>query len=248
MSSGLWARAWTIGLAATALTALTACNSSVGDGSAPAGTPSIDYDLVTLSGEARQEITNDWMSALLAFELRDPDPARLGRVMNRKIEQALAGARAYSHVRFQSRNYQTVPEVDKDGAFIGWRAQAQFSLEGADFEKNGALIGALQAEGMVVQRVDFTVSPDRRREAEEALTQSAIAAFRHRAEVVQQALDASGFRIVEMNLDDIRNGGGQLAESRMMMLSKQSAVPLASESGVTELVVRVNGRIQLTAD
>lgn len=248
MNIGQWVNAWRIGLAATALTALTACNISVGNDGAPAGTQAIDYDLVALSGEAREEFTNDWMEALLAFELRDPDPARLGRVMNRKIEQALAGARAYPHVRFQSRNYQTMPEVDQDGTFSGWRAQAQFSLEGADFEKNGALIGSLQADGMVIQRVDFTVSPDRRRKAEEALTQSAIAAFRHRAEVVQQALDASGFRIVEMNLDDVRDGGGRLAESRMMTLTKQAAVPLASEPGVTELVVRVNGRVQLTID
>jgi hypothetical protein len=37
-------------------------------------------------------------------------------------------------------------------------------------------------------------------------------------------------------------------ESRQMGMAKRDAVPVETQAGVTELVIRVNGRVQLDAD
>jgi len=169
--------------------------------------------------------------------------------VNRQVQQALAKARDFPEVRLQSRGYQTLPENDEHGRFTGWRAQARLLLEGADFARLGALIGELQASGLVVQGMGFEVSPKRRLEVEDALVKEAIAAFRHRAAITQQALGAARFRVVDLQVDGL-NAPPRMAlmESRQMSMAKMDAVPVATQAGVTELVIRVNGRVQLDAD
>jgi predicted secreted protein len=215
----------------------------------PAWAEDLNYNLVSLGSEARQEVANDWMHAVLALEIRDRDPARLGQTVNRQVQQALAKARDFPEVRLQSQGYQTLPENDERGRFTGWRAQARLLLEGADFARLGALIGELQASGLVVQGMGFEVSPKRRLEVEDALVKEAIAAFRHRAEITQQALGAARFRVVDLQVDGL-NAAPRMAlmESRQMSMAKMDAVPVATQAGVTELVIRVNGRVQLDSD
>ncbi|HMM44438.1 MAG TPA: SIMPL domain-containing protein [Candidatus Macondimonas sp.] len=205
----------------------------------------LHYNLISLTGEAREEVPNDWMRAVLALEVRDRDPARLGQALNRRVEQALAKSRAFAEVRLQSQGYQTFPETDEKGKFVAWRGQAQIAAESADFDRLGKLIGELQADGLVVQGIDFMVSPKRRQEVEDALTKSAIGAFRQRARLAQQALDAPGFRVVELQIDGGPEGMPYRPVMRMMSAAKQDAVPLETRSGTTALVVRVSGRVQL---
>jgi predicted secreted protein len=216
----------------------------------PAWAEDLNYNLVSLGSEARQEVVNDWMHAVLALDVQDRDPARLGQAVNRQVQQALAKARAFPEVRLQSQGYQTLPENDERGRLTGWRAQARFLLEGADFARLGALIGELQASGLVVQGMGFEVSPKRRREVEDALVKEAIAAFRHRAEITQQALGAARFRVVDLQVDGLSDATPRMAlmESRQMGMAKRDAVPVETQAGVTELVIRVNGRVQLDAD
>ena len=205
----------------------------------------LHYNLISLASEAREEVPNDWMRAVLALEVRDRDPARLAQALNRRVAQALAKARAFTEVRLQSQGYQTLAETDDKGKFVTWRGQAQIAAESADFDRLGKLIGELQAEGLVVQGIDFTVSPKRRQEVEDALTQSAIGAFRQRARLAQQALNAPGFRVVDLQIDGGPEGAPYRPVMRMMSAAKQDAVPLETSSGTTALVVRVNGRVQL---
>lgn len=216
----------------------------------PAWADDLQYNLVSLGSEARQEVANDWMHAVLALEVQDRDPARLGQMVNREIQQTLAKAGNFPEVRLQSQGYQTLPQNDERGRHTGWRAQARFLLEGADFARLGALIGALQASGLVVQGIGFEVSPERRLEVEDALVKEAIAAFRHRAEITRQALGAARFRVVDLQVDGLFNAAPRMAlmESRQMAMAKMDVVPVATQAGVTELVVRVNGRVQLDAD
>lgn len=210
-----------------------------------AGADELHYNLISLTGEAREEVPNDWMRAVLALELRDRDPARLGQLLNRRVAQALAKARTFPDVGLRSQGYQTLPETDEKGRFVAWRGQAQIAAESADFDRLGKLIGELQADGLVVQAIDFTVSPKRRQEVEDALTQSAIGAFRQRARLAQQALNAPGFRVVDLQIDGGPESVPYRSAMRMMSAAKQDAVPLETASGTTALVVRVNGRVQL---
>lgn len=216
----------------------------------PAGAEELHYNLVSLGSEARQEVANDWMHAVLALEAQDRDPARLGQTVNRQIQQALAKARDFPEVRLQSQGYQTLPENDERGRLTGWRGQARFLLEGADFVRLGALIGELQASGLVVQGIGFEVSPKRRTAVENALVEEAIAAFRHRAEITQKALGAARFQVVDLQVDGNFGASPRMAlmESRQMNMAKMDAAPVATQAGVTELVIRVNGRVQLGSE
>ncbi len=216
----------------------------------PAWAEDLNYNLASLGSEARQEVANDWMHAVLALEVQDRDPVRLGQTVNRQIQQALAKARDFPEVRLQSQGYQTLPQNDEHGRLTGWRGQARFLLEGADFARLGTLIGELQASGLVVQGMGFEVSPKRRMEVEDALVKAAIAAFRHRAEITQQALGAARFQVVDLQVDGLANAAPRMAlmESRQMSMAKMDAVPVATQAGVTELVIRVNGRVQFGPD
>jgi predicted secreted protein len=53
-----------------------------------------------------------------------------------------------------------------------------------------------------------------------------------------------------LQVDGLFNATPRMAlmESRQMGTAKRDAVPVATQAGVTELVIRVNGRVQLDAD
>jgi predicted secreted protein len=160
---------------------------------AAAQTPETLFNLVTLNAQAEREVPNDLLSAVLAAEAEGAEPAQLANEVNRAMQQALATAKGYRGVNARSGAYQTFPIYDKNRV-SRWRARQELRLESGDFAAVTELIGKLQA-GLVVTGMTLSVSPEARRQAENALIPEALAAFDERARLVRDAMKAKGYRV-----------------------------------------------------
>ena len=199
------------------------------------------FNLVTLNAQAEKEVPNDLLTAVLAAESEGADTAKLAEATNRTMQAAIAAARGYRGVRARSGNYQTFPQYD-GRKIAGWRARQELRLESADFAALAELIGKLQAT-LVVTGMTLSVSPEARKQAENALIPEALAAFEERARLVRDAMKAKGHRVRDVQISSAGAPYPVPLPARAMAAS--SAPGPAVEAGTTRILITVSGTIQL---
>lgn len=200
------------------------------------------FNLVTLRAEAEREVPNDQFGATLAAEAEGTDTVQLAGEVNRTMQKALAVAKGYRGVQARSGTYQTIPVYEK-GRILRWRVRQELRLQSTDIPAATELIGKLQS-GLVVTGMALSVSPEVRRQTENALLAEAVAAFEERARLVRDAMKAKGYRVRDLDL----SGGGAgpmpaYALSRPMLAEARSQP--AVEPGTSRIVITVSGTIQL---
>jgi len=211
--------------------------------SAQAAEP-VRYNTVTLQAEAQREVPNDLLNATLYVEANDANAAAVASAVNRSVNEALQVAKEHKNVRVRSGNNQTYPVYSRSNQLQGWRGRGEIRLESRDFEAASALIARLQP-GMQLAGLNFSISGEARRAAEDELSVEAIAAFRARAEVLRKALGGRGYKLQNINVAS----GHQAPVPRFAMAraapAAQEAVPLNMEGGFSVITVTANGAIEL---
>src|SRR5690606_2888863 len=105
-----------------------------------------------------REVANDTVTAVLAVERENADPARLAEDVNQTMARALREARGTEGVRVRSGNYRTWA-VQEQRRIVRWRAEQELILESGEPEVVHRLIGVLQ-ERLVLRTMAYTVSPE----------------------------------------------------------------------------------------
>lgn len=196
---------------------------------------------IGLDARAHQDVDNDVMRATLFVEAEDTDPARLADKVNRATTEGLQAAREFTGLRTRTSGYSTYP-VTVEGKIARWRARSEISVEGEDFARMADAIGRLQA-GMQLGSVEFSVSPQARAKAEDALTQSAIQEFLRKAENVARGFQGKRFEVLEAQ---VSADGGYYPPPRPMAMMKSTAEGVSApalEAGTTRITVTVTGAI-----
>lgn len=201
--------------------------------------PAPPDNVVHFQAQAAQDLPNDLMVAQLRVEMEGRDPAALADAANRAMRAALERVKRYPAVKARTGSYQTSPLRDKE-RIVGWRVSQELRLESADFEQAAALVGALQGS-LRLTGMDFSVTPEARLAAEEALIAEAIAAFRERAELVRKSFGAAGYTLQEAH---VSAGGLPSPMPRMARMSEAVAQP-AVEAGESRITVTVQGAVRL---
>ncbi len=193
--------------------------------------------------ERTRDVANDQVRAVVGITDEGADPAALADRVNRTMAWGLAKAKGAQGVEVKSGGYNTSP-VYQDGKIRRWRASQDLIIESEDVDAVSALVGTLQ-ERLQLRSIGFSVSPERRRGVEDELIQEAMAAFRARADLVQDSMGARGWSLVRVSINT--GGGGPprpyyAAEARM---AAASPAPPALEGGTSRLTVNVNGTVEL---
>jgi len=94
--------------------------------------------------------------------------------------------------------------------------------------------------------MSFTVSDETRTAVQNRLINTALDAFKKRASIVAENLQASGYRVVDINIGTTSQRPPVAYQSRMAMSSMDEAAPVAVEGGESDVRVTVSGSIELT--
>ena len=214
-------------------------------GSALAADPAPRYNVVEIQAEAQREIANDTLAASLYVELNDANPAALAAAINKSANEALRVAKDYKSVRVRSGSNQTYPVYTKGNVLQGWRGRAEIRIDSKDFAAASALIAKLQA-GMQLGNLNFSVSPEARRQAENELIAEAIAAFRLRAEIVRGALAGRSYKIQRLNLNSGHSvPPPRFATARALAAGAPEVAAPDLEGGVSQITVTAAGAIEV---
>lgn len=200
---------------------------------------------IGLNAQASMEVDNDTMRATVFVEDEDANPTRLADAVNRLVADAVKTAKATPRVKTRTGGYQTFPVYDKT-RIVRWRARSELLLESTDFKALSDLIGRLQAT-LKLGGIDFSVSPEARRKAEDELTGAAIADFKRRAQLVAESFGAKGYKVKEAS---VNSDGGMPPMPRPMAMMKGAVMADAAqapvvEAGTSRITVNVGGTILL---
>jgi predicted secreted protein len=201
------------------------------------------YNQVRLQSQQTEAVSNDTMHVTMNSYAEMQDPAKLAAKINSDMEWALQQAKQVQGVKISSGSYQTWPITRKE-VTTGWRGQQDLVMESADTETLSRLVGELQGR-LQIKSMNFTVSDEKRAAVENRLIGAALDAFKQRAGIIGDNLKASGFRIVEINVNSSTQRPPMLRQAMMSSMSKEASNAVAVESGESDVSVTVNGTIEL---
>ena len=216
-----------------------ACTSALAD------TPVPTTPVITLSAAATASVANDRMHAWLRAEAEHADPVRAAADVNTRMAKSLARAKAVAGVDVATSGYSSYQVTEKNQP-PRWRVAQTLTLQGADFAAMAALVSRLQADDqLLLSGMNFAVSPDTRRKAEDALTQQAIKAWQTRAQNAARGFGYDAWRTGKVTIQT-----GDYAPPRPMFRAAAApmaagAPPVSVEGGDTEVTVTVMGEAVL---
>lgn len=181
------------------------------------------------AAEVRQ--APDEVVAQLRAEARAGTAAAAQDAVNRAVAAALARAQAVQGVRVATGGYWT-GRTDEGRS---WQASQSITLRGPDGAVLLELVGALQAQGLAVGQLYWTLRAETSRTAREEASRLALEALRRRAAAVATQLDLQvvGLREVRINMPE--NGGPR--PMPMMAARASASVASAPPVAVAEDVV-----------
>jgi predicted secreted protein len=177
-------------------------------------------------------------------EAESPNAATAASQVNAAIAKALSVAKGFAAVKVATAGYSTQQVSDKVKA-QRWHVTQSISLDAGDFTAAAALISRLQDEnGLLLSGMGFSLAEKTRRDAEDSVTQQAIALWQARA---QQAAHALGFATWKPGHVTVQTGdGGRVYPmARVAAMSASANAPVALEGGTTEVTVTVSGEALL---
>ena len=197
---------------------------------------------VAVTGAATGSVQNDRMQATVRVEADNANAAQAASDVNARMAKALARAKALPAIEAKSAGYSTWQTWEK-GKPSKWKVVQSLQLTSSDFAALAGLVSKLQEDdGLLVSGIAFSVLPETRRRAEDALTREAIRSWQQRATTASDALGFGSWRPGRITVST----GDFVPQPRPeMMMRAQAATaggaPVAVEGGVTELTVTVSG-------
>lgn len=190
--------------------------------------PETGGTVVHLTERAERQMPRDRLTATLRADAEGLDPAKVQDAINRRMQDAMAQAKAVAAVKVESGSYQVYrqpPPAQNSTAPDKWVASQTMILTSKDFAPTLALIGTLQGAGLVIESLNFDVAPETLRAAQDELTTEALAALRARAERV-----ASGMTMTVARYKTLDVGNVTTNESRLPAPLRKFAVNAAAEA------------------
>ena len=200
------------------------------------------YDRIHLSASAQQQIDNDTLIVTLYAQEEGNDVSTLADSVNQKIRQAVEIVKPHADIKLQTSAYNTSPVYHKN-KINRWRVRQTIRLESRNMTRLSELLGVLQQQ-LVLQKMQFAISPELKNRTDDALISRALAAFDARARAVVKQLGRKAYKIVDLNIATTGGARPYAMVARDAMMAAKVAAP-AVEAGEQTVQVSVNGEIEL---
>ncbi|WP_299976571.1 SIMPL domain-containing protein [uncultured Pseudoteredinibacter sp.] len=207
----------------------------------------LNYNVVNINASAKTELANDLMEVTLSSYHQEEKAERASSQVNRDMAWAIDLLKRAQNIKYQTRGYNTHPNYNRSNRITSWTSSQRVVIESDDFAAMGNLLVKLQ-ERLKVETLRFTTKDETRDAEQDELTSRALAAFKKKAALVQKAMDAKDYRVVNMSINQQGHHNPPFLHARaeMKSMTMDSAAPhVAMEAGESTLSTQVHGSIQL---
>ncbi len=215
----------------------------------PAAAEGLNYNVVSFSESATVVVPNDLMDVRLMVREEGGDRQAVSNAVTRKLNALNARIRSAGAMESELVHRSASPRYDSRGKISGWSDQAYVRVQSKDFQALNKLIAQSQQEA-ALQGVSFRISSEKRSEVVNELSREALKNFQARAKVVSNTLGFSGYKIVNLNLDNsfrsYAQGATMMKAMRADMAMEAAAPEMVTDNpGSEEITQTVSGSIQM---
>jgi uncharacterized protein len=186
-----------------------------------------------LTQTAESKVVPDLLRVVLLVEEQGASPLVVQAAINRRMAAALDRARQVMGIAVETGGYSVDEEEPHHGS-PRWHGSQSLILSGTSADVVLKLTGALQAQGLVVSSMQYAVSPETVRGAEEDLTAAAIAGLGERAAEI-----AGRLHLKVLGYRDLRVGNAETGPPPLPRFAMAMAAP-APVAAPGEATVRLS--------
>jgi len=209
--------------------------------------PRVEPATLSLSAQVRESVAPDLMRVHFAVERSGKDLGAANRQVLQLANEALASVKASApSLEATIQQVMTIPVYNDQGRPQGWRVRAELAVQGPEFDKVSVVAGKLSTKLEMVS-LDFALSAAARKDVQVRLRSQLGSEFLTKATATARAL---GYRTAEVRTVHLQEDEGELRvppmQRGMAMAAVADAMPeMPSQAGKTEVVVRMNGSVEL---
>ena len=193
-----------------------------------------DGTYLNISATESREVEEDLLVADLRFEFEGQDARNVQGEINNVMKKALNKVKELSDLKVSTGHYSVYkyhPRAKKgEITKIVWRGSQSIRIKGIDNEKILKLTGELQNMGLVINGLNYVVSPEKREEIRDSLMEVALEKLIKKSRRVAKTIDKDDIEIVNINID-AQSQISPVRQNRMMTASAKGgeyAIPVAA--------------------
>lgn len=204
------------------------------------------YNRISFNVEAKQEVANDEMRALLTKTTQAKTAKEIAKTLNTSVNNAIAIAKKYPDVIVETSRHSTYPRYGVNNTIIGFTGSASIELKSQNFEQASQLIADLQTM-LTLDDLSFHVSGQTQDAIKKQLTLDAAKRFQTEATTISQAFGAKDYKIVSVQLGNDNHYYARPLAMQVMSKDASNAgiEKLSIESGKTTIGYNASGTIEL---
>lgn len=201
--------------------------------------------VLSLDANATMDVSHDMALMTLATEQDGADAEAISAALAKRADAVMKQAKSVAGIEARTGSFTVYPMNDNKGRITTWRGRAEVLLESRDFASLSKLSGQV-ASNMQVAGVQFSLSREAQKKAEEKLIEQAIQTFKDKAQTASRAFGYGGFTIREVNVGQNSNQPMPRAYAMRSAAVMSDAAPVPVEGGKAQVTVSVSGSIQMT--
>ncbi|MFO7706464.1 MAG: SIMPL domain-containing protein [Halopseudomonas sp.] len=203
------------------------------------------YNQISLRAEVQKAVSHDTLQVRLYAEEQNQNAGKLAARITERLNKALDSARQTEGVSVSSGNRSSQPVYDEQREnIIAWRERGEILLESTDFASLSTLTGNLMGE-LNLGDMQFSLSPESRRNTEDELIREAIEAFKARANIATRSLGGTDYKIVNLNLNSQFMQPPIYRGAKMAMMADAESASPSVEGGQADVSVSADGVIEI---
>lgn len=203
----------------------------------------LNFNLINLSAVAQRDIDNNVLIVTMRSSADADSAQQAAKIVNQEMEWAQTLLHDMQNIKKQSINYQTHPRY-QNKVIVGWSVSQQLQLESEEIDALSNMVGRLQ-EKLQVSSLNFGINPEQKKAATNELITEALAVFDTKSKLITKAIGAKDFRIVTLTINENAPSIPRQRGYQMEAVAMSAANAPQIEAGESEIIVRVNGTIQL---
>jgi predicted secreted protein len=169
---------------------------------------------------------------------------QLKKAVDEALKQLRANASSNTYL-VQTGSFSLNPRYSNQGKINGWQGSAELSVEGKDFGAIAQAAGAVKS--MVVNSTTFSLSEEKRLEANAKAQSIAIERFKVKSQSVAKSFGYAAYNLKNVMISEGGSDNEPIysARSKNIAFAMADSAPVPVQAGSSDVVVRVNGSIIL---
>lgn len=211
------------------------------------------YTRLSLSVTETIEVEEDMLIAYMQYEHEANTPREVQNTINKKMQQAIKMADKISEIKIFTERYSIYKHHpnrrrnDPDRDKYVWRGSQNMVMKSKDSEKLLKLAGDMQDLGLLMNGLNYVISPEKYDREKDSLLESAIIKLKMKAIRAAKALGKQKIEFISINVDNNYHHPQPLARNYAMSanIAKESMSDPVAAPGQARINLIVSAVVKI---